>query len=91
MPKHIAFVCLHGSAKSLMAAEYLNRRAIDRGLALEASSAGREPDESVPSHVTEGMRGKGIDVAGRKPAPRRATISRAPIASSRSAAISATT
>lgn len=68
MPKHIAFVCLHGSAKSLMAAEYLNRRAIERGLALEASSAGREPDEAVPPHVVEGLRRKGIDVAGRNPA-----------------------
>lgn len=65
--KHIAFVCLHGSAKSLMAAEYLNRRAADEGLALRASSAGREPDAQVPAHVVAGLREKGIDVAGKIP------------------------
>jgi protein-tyrosine-phosphatase len=27
-PQKVAFVCLHGSAKSLIAAEYLNRVAI---------------------------------------------------------------
>jgi len=66
-PKHIAFVCLHGSAKSLMAAEYLNRRAAEAGVALRADSAGIEPDPEVPPHVVAGLRGKGTDVAGRVP------------------------
>ena len=67
MTKHIAFVCLHGSAKSLMAAEYLNRRAAEAGLDLRADSAGVEPDPDVPKHVVEGLRGKGVDVSGRRP------------------------
>ena len=65
--KQIAFVCLHGSAKSLMAAEYLNRRAAEQGLGLRAFSAGKEPDPNVPPHVVDGLHSKGIEVAGRVP------------------------
>ena len=74
----IAFVCLHGSAKSLIAAEYLNRAAARQGLALQAFSAGREPDDSIPPHVVTGLRAKGFEVAGRKPATAdAATLARA--------------
>jgi arsenate reductase len=64
----IVFVCLHGSAKSLIAAEYLNRLAEERGLPFRAVSAGTEPDEAVPPHVAAGMRGDGYDVGGHVPA-----------------------
>jgi arsenate reductase (thioredoxin) len=40
-PVVIAFVCLHGSAKSLIAAEYLNRLAAQRGLAANLAAAHR--------------------------------------------------
>ena len=82
-PKHpaaqrIAFVCLHGSAKSVIASEYLNRAASRQGIPLQAFSAGREPDESIPPHVVSGLRDKGFDVAGRKPATAdAATLARA--------------
>jgi arsenate reductase len=69
IPKHIAFVCLHGSAKSLIAAEYLNQRACEMGLDVAADSAGLEPDPEVPAHVVAGLRAKGMDVSGRTPAP----------------------
>jgi arsenate reductase len=65
--KNIAFVCLHGSAKSLIAAEYFNKRAAERGLALRAFSAGQEPDAAIPPHVVAGLGAKGIDLAGRVP------------------------
>jgi arsenate reductase len=65
--RHIVFVCLHGSAKSLIAAEYLNRKAAEAGLDLRASSAGKEPDPGIPPHVVEGLRERGFDVAGRIP------------------------
>lgn len=64
---HIVFVCLHGSAKSLIAAEYLNRLAEERGLPFRAVSAGTEPDDSVPLHVVAGMRNDGFDVSRRVP------------------------
>lgn len=65
--KKIAFVCLHGSAKSLIAAEYCKRLAAARGAGLAASSSGPEPDAEIPVHVIEGLRGDGIDVSGQRP------------------------
>ena len=61
------FVCLHGSAKSLIAAEYFNRLAAARGLPVSAVSAGTEPDDAIPPRVTQGLRADGIDVEGRRP------------------------
>lgn len=66
-PIVVAFVCLHGSAKSVIAAEYLNRRAVERGLALRATAAGLEPDATIPSYVTQGLQAHGIDVSKRLP------------------------
>ena len=63
----IAFVCLHGSAKSVLAAEYLNRVARERGLDVSATASGRDADEEIPGNVVEGMRERGYDVSGRKP------------------------
>ena len=65
----VAFVCLHGSAKSLIAAHYLNLAAATRGLPLHATSAGLEADLAVPSYVVEGLRAKGIDASGNIPVP----------------------
>jgi arsenate reductase len=58
----VAFVCLHGSAKSLSAAEYFNRLAREQSLPLRATTAGPEPDPAVPANVVEGMKSRGIDV-----------------------------
>ena len=66
-PVHVAFVCLHGSAKSVLAAEYLNRASTSQGLAVRATASGREPDDEIPANVVEGLRGKGFDVRHRKP------------------------
>ena len=60
--RKVAFVCLHGSAKSLIAAEYLNRLAREKSLPLRATTAGPEPDAEVPANVVEGMKSRGIDV-----------------------------
>jgi arsenate reductase (thioredoxin) len=63
----VLFVCLHASAKSLIAAEYFNKRAAEQGVPLRALSAGTDPDETVPTHVVAGMRGDGYDVSTRRP------------------------
>ena len=63
----IAFVCLHGSAKSLIAAEYLNRRAREQGLRLLATTSGPEPDAEVPANVIDGLLGRNIDARNRRP------------------------
>ncbi len=59
----VAFVCLHGSAKSLIAAEYFNRIAIERNLPLRAITSGPEPDGVVPENVVAGLKSRGIDVS----------------------------
>ena len=63
----VAFVCLHGSAKSLIAAAYFNRLARQHGLDFAATTSGPEPDAEVPSNVIEGLRNHAIDVGGYRP------------------------
>ena len=63
----VAFVCLHGSAKSLIAAEYFNRIATERNLPLRATTAGPEPDGEVPQNVVAGLKSRGIDVGQYRP------------------------
>lgn len=64
----VAFVCLHGSAKSLIAAEYFNRIATERKLPLRATTSGPEPDNEVPDNVVAGLWSRGIDVKQCQPA-----------------------
>lgn len=64
----VAFVCLHGSAKSLIAAEYFNRLAREKSLPLRATTSGPEPDPEVPGNVVDGMKSRGFDVRAHKPA-----------------------
>ena len=63
----ILFVCLHGSAKSLMAAEHLNRLATLHHVDAHGESAGVEPDTEVPPAVLAGLAADGIDVRGYRP------------------------
>lgn len=64
----IVFSCLHGSAKSLIAAEYFNKLAQEKGLSARAISLAPEPDPEVPVNVVAGMKGRGFDVHAYKPA-----------------------
>jgi arsenate reductase len=67
-PMHkVAFVCLHGSAKSLIAAEYFNRLTRESGHSLAATTSGPEPDPEVPPNVIEGLLQHSIDVRGYHP------------------------
>jgi len=63
----VLFVCLHGSAKSVIASQYFQRFATERGVAAESDSAGTEPDAAIPPRVIAGLRGDGIDVQGIRP------------------------
>ena len=80
----VAFVCLHGSAKSLIAAAYFNRLARQHGLDFAATTSGPEPDAEVPSNVIEGLRNHAIDVGGYRPTMISAAASPTRISSSRS-------
>ncbi len=63
------FICLHGSAKSVIAAEHFRRLAVQRRLDVRAASAGIEPDCEIPPKVVHGLLEDGIDVRGRRPRP----------------------
>jgi arsenate reductase len=67
-PITVLFVCLHGSAKSLVAARYCEQLAEARGIGLSCGSAGLEPDSAVPPHVIAGLAADGIDVSTARPA-----------------------
>jgi arsenate reductase len=67
----VVFVCLHGAAKSVIAAAHFERLAAERGLAVRAAAAGLEPDPAVPAPVVAGLAADGLDVGGHR--PRRVT------------------
>jgi arsenate reductase len=60
----VVFVCEHGSVKSLIAMDYFNRRAQERGLAYRAVARGTAPETTVPRSVREGLRSDGFVVSG---------------------------
>jgi arsenate reductase len=61
--KNILFVCVHNSARSVMAEAFVNQFCGDE---YEASSAGLEPGKLNPI-VAEAMAEIGIDVSGHQP------------------------
>jgi protein-tyrosine-phosphatase len=67
LTRSVLFVCLHGSAKSLIAAEHLNRLAKQLSVSVHGESAGIEPDADVPPAVLAGLSIDGIDVHEYRP------------------------
>jgi|SRR5215468_5584477 len=66
----VAFICAHGSIKSLMAAQRFNRLAEERGLPVRAISRATNTDsvdDKVPEPVAKGMTQDGYYVDGIKP------------------------
>jgi arsenate reductase (thioredoxin) len=63
----VLFVCLHGAAKSVLAAADFERMAKERGLSIAAESAGTEPDAEITPPVLAALKAEGVDMAGRKP------------------------
>src|SRR5207244_7695999 len=61
------FVCLHGCAKSVIAAGQLRRLAAARGVPVAATATGLEPDDAVPPNVAQGLLADGIDVRAYRP------------------------
>jgi protein-tyrosine-phosphatase len=69
--RSVLFVCLHGAAKSVLAAADLERLAAARGLAITAESAGTEPDAEIAPGVAAALRADGVELGPRR--PRRVT------------------
>lgn len=62
MPVKVLFICVHNSARSQIAEEYVNILGKDR---FEAQSAGLQPTEVNPL-VVEAMAEEGVDISGKK-------------------------
>jgi protein-tyrosine-phosphatase len=67
----VLFVCLHGAAKSLIAASHLERLARERGITVRTEFAGTEPDPELTFAAVAGLQAEGIHVRGQR--PRRVT------------------
>ena len=77
-PPVVVFVCLHGSAKSVIASEHFRRLSNQRGLDVSVACAGTEPDAEIPARVVQGLLADGFDVRGQQPrAIARADLERA--------------
>ena len=67
----IVFVCEHGSAKSMIAAQYFERLARKNGLAFTAISRGTDPEQQLSEATKKGLLKDGFDVS--RLTPRRLT------------------
>ena len=61
-PADVVFVCAHGNVKSLIAAEWFNRLATERGIAARSVARGLTPENPVPAPIAEQLRREGIEV-----------------------------
>jgi arsenate reductase (thioredoxin) len=59
---NILFLCPHGAMKSIMAAAYAQKFALEAGIDLTVTHAGTEPDEIIPQTVVDLLAVDGIDV-----------------------------
>jgi protein-tyrosine-phosphatase len=67
--RRVLFVCLHGAAKSVVAAAHFRRLAAGRGLDLDAVSAGTEPDPVLTPAAVTGLAGDGLVARPGRPRP----------------------
>ena len=65
----VLFVCLHGAAKSVVAAAHFRRVASARGLAIGAVAAGTEPDAELAASAVKGLGAEGLTAAPTRPRP----------------------
>jgi protein-tyrosine-phosphatase len=65
----VLFVCLHGAAKSVVAAAHFRRLAAGRGLAIDATAAGTEPDPELGPGAVKGLAGEGLSATPSRPRP----------------------
>lgn len=68
-PPRVVFVCLHGAAKSVVAAAHFRRLAADRGLSVGAVAVGTEPDPELAPGAVKGLAAEGLTPAPARPRP----------------------
>src|SRR5258708_24977358 len=67
----VLFLCPRAAAKSVFAAAFFDRMAVERGLDARADAAGTEPDPEPAPAVVAALAAEGIEVVGAR--PRRGT------------------
>jgi protein-tyrosine-phosphatase len=65
----VLFVCLHGAAKSVIAAAHFRRLVQARGLSVGAVAAGTEPDPQLAPGAVKGLTGDGLQPTPARPRP----------------------
>jgi arsenate reductase (thioredoxin) len=66
----VVFICPHGGAKSLIAASYFNRMAVEKHLPYTAVAVAAEhPYDSVPANIANFLEKDGFRVRSFKPRP----------------------
>src|SRR5690348_1461906 len=68
-PSRVVFVCLHGAAKSVVAAAHFRRLATARGLSIGAVAAGTEPDAELAPGAVKGLAAEGLTPSPARPRP----------------------
>ena len=69
--RSVLFVCLHGAAKSVLAAADFKKLAAERGITVTAEAAGTEPDPAMAPGVVAALRAEGVELGQTR--PRRVT------------------
>jgi protein-tyrosine-phosphatase len=65
----VVFVCEHGAAKSVVASEYFNKLAAERGLAVRAIARGADPQADLSVSAVTGLKADGLSPALGAPRP----------------------
>ena len=68
-PPRVLFVCLHGAAKSVVAAAHFRRLAAARGLSIGAGAAGTEPEPELAQGAVKGLAADGLTPSPARPRP----------------------
>jgi len=56
----VIFVCEHGAAKSVIASEYFNKLAAERGLAVRSVARGADPQAALSVSAVKGLQADGL-------------------------------
>ena len=65
----VVFVCEHGAAKSVIASEYFNKLATERGLAVRAIARGADPQADLSVSAVKGLKADGLPPTLQSPRP----------------------
>jgi arsenate reductase (thioredoxin) len=65
----VVFICEHGAAKSVVASEYFNKLAAERGLTVRAVARGADPQADLSVATVKGLKADGLPPALDAPHP----------------------